>query len=186
MIVATQIRTGMTIIHNGSPCKVIDVTHVTPGKGRGMVQSKLKDLVSGAFIEYRFRSDEKVERAILEQHEMEYLYNTDNEYHFMNTETYEQIALSKEQLGDYIYYLKPNVRFQVEFFDGRPVGIQPPLVVELEIKETQPHLKGATAASSMKPATLETGLVVSVPSYLEAGDVIRIDTRDGKFIERAR
>ncbi len=186
MIVATQIKEGMTIIYNNSPCKVLSLTHVTPGKGRGMVQAKLRDLATGASIEYRFRSDEKVKRATLEQHEVEYLYNTGNEYYFMNTETFEQTAITKDELGDNVFYLKPNVKFQIEVYNGNPVGIEPPMVIELEIKETPPHLKGATASSSLKPATLETGLVVNIPSFIEAGETIRIDTRDNRYIERVR
>ncbi len=186
MIVATQLRAGMTIIHKGAPCKVLEVTHVIQQQRRGMIQAKLRNLVDNSTIEYRFRSDEKVERAILEQHEMEYIYSTDGEYYFMNTETYEQIALTEELLGDSIYYLKPNTRFTVEFYEGRPVGVEPPLVVELTVVDTQPYLKGATAASSSKPATLETGLVVNVPAFIEVGDVIRVDTREGKYIERAK
>ncbi len=186
MIVATQLRAGMTILHNGAPCKVLEVTHVVQQQRRGIIQARLRNLIDNSVIEHRFRSDEKVERAILEQHEMEYIYSTDGEYYFMNTETYEQIAIPKDLLGDAIYYLKPNTRFTVEFYEGRPVGVEPPLVVELKVVETQPYMKGATAASSSKPAKLETGLTVNVPPFIEVGDVVRIDTREGKYIERAK
>lgn len=186
MFPATQLRVGMTIIYNGEPCKVTMVQHVTPGKGRGMVQSKLKNLNTGTAFENRFRSDEKIERAFLEQREMEYLYNSEDDYYFMNTETYEQISLSRDDLEGFVCYLIPNVRFKVDFFEGKPVGIEPPKVVEMKVVDTAPELKGATATSSQKPATLETGLVVNVPSFIENGQVIRVDTADGTYIERAK
>jgi elongation factor P len=185
MLIATQIRVGMTVIYKGEPCKVIFVQHLTPGKGRGMVHAKFKNLKTGATLENRFRSDEKLERAYLEQHEMEYLYNSKSEYFFMNTETYEQISLTNDTISDYIYYLIPNVKFKIDFFEGRPVGIEPPKVVNLKVTETAPYLKGATASSSTKPAKLETGLVVNVPSFVEVGEVVRVDTTEGKYVERA-
>jgi elongation factor P len=185
MLIATQIRAGMTVLYKGKPFKVMVVQHLTPGKGRGMVHTKLKNLKTGTTLENRFRSDEKLERAYLEQHELEYLYNNDGEYYFMNTETYEQISLTNDEIGDYLYYLIPNVKFKVDFFEGRPVGIEPPKVVNLKVTETAPYLKGATASSSTKPATLETGLVVNVPSFIDVGEVVRIDTTEGKYVERA-
>jgi len=186
MFPATQLRVGMTILFKGEPCKVTMVQHVTPGKGRGMVQSKLRNLKTGTGFENRFRSDEKIERAFLEQQEMEYLYNSENDYFFMNTETFEQISLSGEDLEGFVCYLIPNVRFKIEFYDGMPVGVEPPKVVEMRIVETAPELKGATATSSLKPATLETGLVVNVPPFVENGQLIRVDTTEGTYIERAK
>lgn len=186
MIVATQLRVGMTILHEKDPHKVVSVSHVTPGKGRGMVQSKLRNLKTGGSVEYRFRSDEKVERARLEQHEMEYLYSDSDGHHFMNCETYEQVCLDDEVLGDTVKFLIPNVRFMVEFYESSPVGVEPPKVVELKVVDTTPNIKGATAASSGKPATLETGLVVSVPAFIEVGEVIRVDTEEMKYLERAK
>ena len=164
----------------------MSVSHVTPGKGRGMVQTKLRNLKTGVGFENRFNSDEKVEKAFLSQHEMVYLYNTDSDYFFMNNKSYEQISLTKDELGDNIYYLVGDVKFMVEFFDDSPVGVEPPKVVELKVVETPPNIKGATASSSGKPATLETGLVVSVPAFVETGETIRIDTTDGKYLERAK
>lgn len=186
MIAATQLRVGMTILFNNEPYKVLTVQHITPGNWRGMVQTKLKHLMTGSTVENRFRSEDKLERAHLEQHEMEYLYNDGTDYHFMNSATYEQVALSGEALGDNVYFLIPNIKFMVEYYNGTPVGVEPPKVVELKVVETSPNLKGATAAASPKPATLETGLVVNVPAFIEVGEVIRVDTAESKYLERAR
>jgi elongation factor P len=186
MLAATQLRVGTTIVFKGEPCRVMQMTHITPGNWRGMVQTKLKNLKTGSMSEYRFKSDEKVERAHLEQHEMVYLYSGDGQYHFMNNENYEQVALTDDELGDNVRYLVPDVKFKVEFYEGKPVGVEPPKVVELKIVETAPFIKGATAASSGKPATLETGLVVTVPAFVMAGETIRVDTTEAKYIERAR
>lgn len=186
MIPATQLRVGMTILFNKEPYRVVTVQHITPGNWRGMVQTKLKHLKTGSSVENRFRSEDKLEKAVLEQHEMEYLYNDGNDYHFMNSVTYEQVALSAEVLGDNVYYLIPNVKFMIEYYNGAPVGVDPPKVVELKIVETAPFMRGATAASSAKPATLETGLVVNVPAFIEAGEVVRVDTAEGKYLERAK
>lgn len=186
MIPATQLRVGMTILYNKEPYRVVSVQHITPGNWRGMVQTKLKHLKTGSSVENRFRSEDKLEKAHLEQHEMEYLYNDGADYHFMNSATYEQVALSAEVLGDNVYYLIPNVKFMIEYYNGAPVGVDPPKVVELKIVETAPFMRGATAASSAKPATLETGLVVNVPAFIEAGEVVRVDTAEGKYLERAK
>lgn len=186
MLSATQLRVGMTVLFNGEPHRVIFVQHITPGNWRGMVQTKLRNLVTGSTIENRFRSEDKVEKAMLESHEMEYLYTSGEEHHFMNTESYEQTSLGRETLGDNVYYLVPNVKFTVEFYEGKPVGVEVPKVVELKVVDTQPNLRGATAASSQKPAILETGLVVNVPPFIETGEVVRIDTEEKKYLERAR
>ncbi len=186
MIIATQIRVGMTILYNNAPYTVTSVQHITPGKGRGMVQTKLRGLKTGIGTENRFRSDEKVEQVRLEQHEMEFLYGAGDEFHFMNSSTYEQIMLTAEILGDSVNYLAENVKFMVEFYESSPVGVQPPKVVELKVVETAPNLKGATAAGGSKPATLETGLVVNVPAFIETGTLIRVDTGEGKYLERAK
>ena len=186
MIAATQLRVGMTILYNGEPYRVVSVQHITPGNWRGMVQTKLKNLKTGSSVENRFRSDEKLEKAHLDQHEMEYLYNSGTDYHFMNTENYEQVSLSSEELGDNVYYLIANVKFMVDFYEGKPVGIEPPQVVELKVVDTAPNLKGATVTNTLKPATMETGLVVNVPAFINVGEKLRIDTTDGKYIERAK
>ena len=186
MIAATQLRVGMTILYNGEPYRVVSVQHITPGNWRGMVQTKLKNLKTGSSAENRFRSDDKLEKAHLDQHEMEYLYNSGTDYHFMNTENYEQVSLSSEELGDNVYYLIANVKFMVDFYEGKPVGIEPPQVVELKVVDTAPNLKGATVTNTLKPATMETGLVVNVPAFINVGEKLRIDTTDGKYIERAK
>ena len=186
MIAATQLRVGMTILYNGEPYRVVSVQHITPGNWRGMVQTKLKNLKTGSSAENRFRSDDKLEKAHLDQHEMEYLYNSGTDYYFMNTENYEQVSLSSEELGDNVYYLIANVKFMVDFYEGKPVGIEPPQVVELKVVDTAPNLKGATVTNTLKPATMETGLVVNVPAFINVGEKLRIDTTDGKYIERAK
>src|SRR3989338_8765118 len=132
MIAATQLRVGMTILYNKEPHRIVTVQHITPGNWRGMVQTKMKNLEAGGNVEFRFRSEDKIERAVLEQHEMEDLYDNGSDYHFMNSATYEQVSLSKEVLGDYVYFLVPNIKFNVEYFNGAPVGVQPPKVVELK------------------------------------------------------
>ncbi|MFQ6083207.1 MAG: elongation factor P [Candidatus Aminicenantia bacterium] len=184
MINATQIRKGMTIVIEGELYKVLETVHLTPGKGQALVQTKLRNLKDQSLLDYRFRSKDKVEQAYLETIEMEYLYQSDDHYVFMNLESYEQIDLSKEMIGENIYYLVPNVVFLVEVYEGKPVGIQPPLAVDLKVVKTEPYIKGATQASSNKPALLETGLSINVPQFVEEGDVIRIDTRENKYLER--
>jgi elongation factor P len=185
-IQATQIRRGMTIIHNGQPHKVLEFHHHTPGNLRAMVQTKLRNIKTGSSTEHRFRSTDTVERAVLEEHEMTYLYNDGDIYHFMNTETYEQIGLTAEALGDMVGYLLPDTLIQVEFFEGQPIGIEIPGVVELTVIETEPELKGATVSNVNKPAKLETGITIQVPPFVKEGDRIRVDTTEGRYIERAK
>jgi elongation factor P len=164
----------------------MDFRHVTPGKGQAVVQTRLRNLRTGSSLEQRFRSTENVDRVILEQQQFEYLYQDGPEYVFMNTETYDQINLDSEILGDATDYLLPNTQITVEFYQEEPIGITPPATVDLKVVETEPSMKGATAASHNKPATLETGLVVQVPAFIEVGDVIRVDTNDGAYLERAK
>lgn len=183
---ANQLRVGDTIIFNNEPYRLTQVTHLTPGNLRAMVQTKMKNVKTGVNAEHRFRSEDRVEKAHLEQQEVEFLYQQGDEYVFMNTETYDQISLSKEMLGEATYYLLPNVRFQLDLFEGNPVGVTPPMTMEMTVVETSPHMKGATASNSPKPATLETGLVVSVPPFIEVGEKIRIDTRENKYLERVK
>jgi elongation factor P len=183
---ATQIRRGNVIEIGGDPCRVMDFRHVTPGKGQAVVQTRLRNLRTGSSFEQRFRSTESVERVMLDEQKFEYLYHDGDSYVFMNTENYEQISLSIEMLGDAVYYLLPNAQLSVEFYQGEPIGITPPATVNLQVVETEPSLKGATASSQNKPAKLETGLVVQVPPFVESGDVIKVDTSDGKYLERAK
>jgi elongation factor P len=186
MIQATQLRAGMAILHEGNLCRVLSVQHITPGNWRGMVQTKLRNLKSGNSFEYRFRSEDRVEKADLEEHEMEFLYASGDEFHFMNTDTYDQVAITREDLGQAVDYLVPNTKVMVEFYEHRPVGVELPITVDLRVVETQPGMKGATASNSGKPAVLETGLQVSVPQFIDVGDVVRIDTAEGKYLERAK
>ena len=185
-IQATQIRKGMVIIHNGAPHKVVDFHHHTPGNLRAMVQTKLRNLKSGATTEHRFRSTDDVERAVLDQHEMSYLYNEGDMYFFMNTETYEQIGLSAEDLGDAVGYLLPETLINVDIYEGAPIGIDIPQVVVMTVVETEPEIKGATVSNVGKPAKLETGITIQVPAFIKQGEKIRVDTAEGRYIERAK
>ena len=185
MIQATQLRPGMCILHAGDVCRVMSVQHVTPGNWRGMVQSRMRNLRTGNSFEHRFSSTDKLERAILDTHPMVYLYSDPSGHHFMNERTYEQLTLGEEVLGDALLYLLPNTVITVDFFEAQPVGIELPNTVILEVVETEPGLKGATASSSYKPAKLETGLVVQVPPFVAPGTRIQIDTRDNKYLSRA-
>jgi elongation factor P len=186
LIPATQLRVGMIIQHQNDLWRVMNVVHVTPGNWRGMVQTKLRNLRSGTQTEYRFRSEDRAERVTLEQHEMEFLYESDGQYHFMNTENFEQIGLEADLLGDAVKYLRPNARLQVEFYEGTPMGVNLPKTVDLRVTETAPGLKSATVTNVLKPATTETGLVVQVPNFIGEGDVIRVDTETASYLSRAK
>lgn len=183
---ANDIRRGMIILYRGVPHRVMDFEHRTPGNLRAFVQAKLRNLKSGSTVDVRFSSTEDVERAILDEHEMEYLYSEGEVHHFMNTETFDQIALEAEALGGGVGFLAPGTRIRVQFFDGQPMGIELPAVVELTVVETQPQLKRATATSSTKPARLETGVTIQVPAFIKAGDRVRVDPNKGTYLERAR
>lgn len=186
LLVATQIRVGNVLVLDGELYKVLDCQHVTPGKGRGMVQTKLRRLSTGTLRDQRFRSSDQVEKAMLDRRQMDFLYHDEIGYHFMDNENYEQFALSAEDLGDTVHYLLPNVKVLIQVYEGRPVGLEPPLTVEMKVVETDPVLKGATATNKNKPAKLETGLTVQVPPFIETGERIRVDTREGTYIERAK
>jgi elongation factor P len=186
MIQATQLRAGMAILHEGNLCRVLNVHHLTPGNWRGMVQAKLRNIKSGNSFEHRFRSEDRVEKADLEEHEMEFLYASGGEYHFMNTGTYEQVAIQSDDLGNAVHYLIPNIKVMVEFYEHRPVGVELPVTVDLKVTDTPPGMKGATASNSGKPATLETGLQITVPQFIQVGEVVRVDTAEGKYMERAK
>jgi len=185
MIPATQIRSGTLIIHNGELHRVHDVIHKTPGNLRGFVQVKMRNLRNGAMNEHRFGSTDRVEKASLDEREMEYLYSDSAGHHFMDQESYDQVTLPDEVIGESMKYLLANTAIHVDFYEGNAVGIELPNTVALTVSETQPGMKGATASASYKPATLETGLQVMVPQFIEAGTRIKIDTRDNTYIERA-
>lgn len=186
MINATQIRRGMLIILDGRLYRVLEATHVTPGRWKAMMQTKLRNIKDGSLLNYRFRSEDRVEQAFLEEVEMEFLYLAGEDAVFMNLENYEQIRLSPEIIGDGVHYLVPNIVFTIELYEGRPVAVRPPLVVELKVVKTEPFMKGATQSASSKPAALETGLTVTVPQFINEGDTVRIDSRDDTYIERAK
>jgi elongation factor P len=184
LIQANDLRAGMCILHNGDICRVMTVTHRTPGNLRAFVQVRMRNLKTGNSFDYRFSSTESVERAHLDTVPMEYLYSDSEGHHFMNQQNYEQIALSDEVLGDSLLYMLPNSVCKMDFHDGNPVGIELPQTVVLEVTETEPGMKGATASSSYKPAKLETGLVVQIPPFVEAGTKIELDTRENKYLRR--
>jgi elongation factor P len=186
MIAATQIKRGMAIKLNGELYRVFSFQHITPGNWRGMVQTKLKSMKSGSIIEHRFRSEDRIEQAYLETHEMEYLYSDGTEYYFMNTANYEQFHLPSDLIEDSVPYLIPNIKLQVEFFEGNPIGVELPASVQLRVTSTEPALRGATVSNVNKPATLETGLVIQVPPFINEGELIRVDTNEGKYLERVK
>jgi elongation factor P len=184
-IPATQMRPGMIIRHNNELHAVFSVEHRTPGNLRAFIQAKLRNLRSGAMFEHRFRSADAIDRVVVDEIPMEFLYNDGDDYYFMNTENYEQTHLKRETLGDAVEYLTPNLQITVSFFDGKAVGIELPQTVELTVIETEPGLKSATASSVTKPAKTETGLVVQVPPFINEGERIRVDTAEGAYLSRA-
>lgn len=185
-ISATQLRKGMVIVFEGEPCRVVDFRHHTPGNLRAMVQTKLRSLRTGSSFEHRFRSADTVERAHLEQHEMEYLYSDGSQHHFMNTENFEQTALNEEDLGDAAQWLMPGLKLEVEFYEGAPIGIKLPDSLELTVIQTEPPLKGATVSNVNKPATLENGVTIQVPPFINEGDKLRVNPTESRYMERAK
>lgn len=183
---ATNIRKGNVLRVNDVLYRVMQMDHVTPGKGRAHIQTKLRALIDGNQTEMRFRSSDDVERVALETKQMQYLYSDGQGYHFMNTETYEQLLLTADVLGDRVGYLLADTLILVESFEGQPVGIQLPPVVDLKVVDTAPGIKDATAQAQRKPATLETGLVVQVPMFIQPDELIRVNTADGSYSERAK
>lgn len=183
---ATLLRVGMVILHRGDLCRVMSVQHVTPGNKRGFVQARMRNLSTGNSFEFKFRSEDMLEKAHLERHPMQYLYRSGEQYCFMNTNTYEQVVLNPEDLGDQGRFLAADVVVTMEFHDGNAVGVELPTTVDLRVTRTEPGLKGATATNSGKPATLETGLVLQVPQFVQEGDVVRVDTATGTYLTRAK
>ena len=184
-IPATQMRPGMIIKHNGELHAVFSVEHRTPGNLRAFIQAKLRNLRTGAMFEHRFRSPDPIDRVVVDEVAMEFLYNDGDDYYFMNTENYEQTHLKRDTLGDAVEYLTANLQITVSFFDGVAVGIELPQTVELTVVETEPGLKSPTASSVTKPAKLETGLTVQVPPFINEGEKIRVDTAEGAYLSRA-
>ena len=175
----------MVIKFNNELYSVFSMTHRTPGNLRGFVQAKMRSLRSGSMTEHRFSSEDKVEKAVLDQHDMEYLYDDGEYYYFMNIENYEQMHLTKELLGDATDYLIPQLKITVEFHEGKAIGVELPPTVDMTVVETEPGLKGATVSNVTKPAKMETGLVVQVPPFISEGQKIRVSTSEGTYQERA-
>ena len=175
----------MVIKYNNDLYSVFSVNHRTPGNLRGFVQARMRSLKSGTMIENRFSSEDKVEKAILDEVEMEYLYDDGEFFYFMNTENYEQMHLTKDLLGDATSYLIPQLKVHVEFYEGKPMSVELPASVDLTVVETEPGMRGATVSNVTKPAKLETGLVVQVPPFINEGEKIRVNTAEGTYSERA-
>lgn len=183
---ATQIRRGMVLVFEGDPCRVIEFRHHTPGNLRAMVQAKLKNLRTGTSFEHRFRAADSVERASMETHELEFLYQGGDTYHFMNTENFEQIELDEEALGDNAQWMQPGLKILAEYYDGRPIGIQLPTSMVFEVTDTAPVMKTATKTASTKPATLENGVVIQVPEFISTGERVRVNPSTGEYLDRAK
>lgn len=185
MVSAGDFKNGLTIVVEEKVCQIIEFQHVKPGKGAAFVRTKLKDIINGGVVERSFRPTEKFEPAIIERADMQYLYSDGDLYNFMNAETYDQIALNKETVGDSLKFVRENDTVKVCSFNGKVFAIEPPLFVELEITETEPGFKGDTAQGATKPAIVETGAQVNVPLFVNLGDKIKIDTRTGEYMSRA-
>jgi elongation factor P len=186
MYSTSDFRKGLKVEINGEPFTIVDFLHVKPGKGGAFVRTTLKSLATGNVIDRTFRSGEKIDKPDLEERQMQFLYESDGEFHFMDSESYEQLFLNEVQLGDAKNYLQENVNVAVLFHNGRPMGVEAPLFVELAVTHAEPGLKGDTAAGATKPVTLETGMTVQAPLFVNEGDVLKIDTRTGKYVERVR
>lgn len=184
MLSSTQLKVGTLVLYNGKPHRVATVMHRTPGNLRGFVQAKLVNIENGSNQEVRFSTDDKLERAVLDEHKLQFSYKAADAYHFMNTESYEMVELSGDVLGENAGYLTEGMMITAEYFQGRVVGIDPPMFVELKVVETTPNIKGAAVQNTSKPAVLETGLEIKVPPYIEEGDRVKVDTRTGEFVER--
>jgi elongation factor P len=185
-ISANDIRKGMVILFEGAPCKVMDFRHHTPGNLRAMVQTRMRNLLTGSSFEHRFRSADTIEKVTLEQHEMEYLYSDGEQHHFMNTESYEQIALNEDDLGDAAQWLMPGIKIEVEFYNDSPIGVRLPDSMELTVDYTEPGLKGATVTNTNKPAKLENGVTIQVPPFIETGERIRVNPTEARYLERVK
>jgi elongation factor P len=184
MIQSTQMRPGMVIKFENELYSVFSVFHRTPGNLRGFVQARMRSLRTGTMTEHRFSSEDRVERAALDEQQMEFLYDDGEFYYFMNTESFEQTHLTKDFLGDCVDYLIPQLKVTVVFYDGKPISVEPPQTVDMKVVETEPGIKGATVSNVQKPAKTETGLVVAVPPFVNIGDVIRVNTSEGAYQER--
>ena len=183
-IQATRLKKGMLVKMEQDLFRVLELQHVTPGNLRGFVRVKLRNIRSGTLADQKLRSEDSVERATLDEREMQYLYQDGDDYYFMDTSSYEQIHINSEALGESVNYLKPEMTINVEFYGTEPVGIELPQTVDLKVTDTAPGIKGATASNQIKPATLETGVVVNVPPFINTGDSIRVNTETGEYLSR--
>jgi elongation factor P len=183
---ATQIRRGMVLVFEGEPCRVIEFRHHTPGNLRAMVQAKLKNLRTGSNFEHRFRAADSIEKAAMETHELEFMYQGGDTYHFMNVQNYDQLEMDEEMLGDAAQWMQAGMKIQAEYYDGRPIGIQLPNSMILEIVETAPVMKTATKTASSKPAKLENGATINVPEFVATGERVRVNPNTGEYMDRAK
>ena len=184
-IQATRLRKGNLVKMNNELYRVLDVTHLTPGKGKAFVQSRMRNVNAGTHFDHKFRSVDVVERAVLDDREMQFTYRDGDTFHFMDLETYDQLEMTADTLGDSVHYLLPEAIIRVSMFEGEAVGLDLPPGVDLSVTETVPAIKGATANAQLKPATLETGLVVHVPPFVSDGDIVRVSTETGEYQSRA-
>ena len=184
MITAGDFRKGITVEWDGGVWNIVDFQHVKPGKGAAFVRTKIKNVMTGAVVERSFNPTDKMPRAIIETKEMQYVYNDGELYYFMDVETYEQLPLNQDQVEDAIPFVKEGTNVTMKFFKGAPFSVAAPNFVEMEVIDTEPGFKGDTASNTYKPATIETGYTLQVPLFINIGDHIRIDTRDGQYMER--
>ncbi len=183
---ATQIRRGMVLVFEGEPCRVVEFRHHTPGNLRAMVQAKLKNIRTGNSFEHRFRAADTIEKAAMETHDLEFMYQGGDTYHFMNTENYDQIEMDEEALGDAAQWMQPGMKIQAEYYDGNPIGIQLPNSLNLEIVDTAPVMKTATKTASTKPAKLSNGVTINVPEFIAQGERVRVNPTTGEYMDRAK
>jgi elongation factor P len=186
MYSTAEFKKGLKIELDGVPYTIVDFQHVKPGKGGAFVRTKMKSLLTGRVLDQTFRSGEKVKRPDLMEREMQFLYREGGDFHMMDNENYEQIMLTEDQVGEVSQYLADNMAVKVLFFNQQPVGVEVPLFVELEVAQTDPGVKGDTAAGGTKPATLESGVTIQVPLFINEGDRVKLDTRTGAYIERVK
>ncbi|MFZ0981071.1 MAG: elongation factor P [Candidatus Acidiferrales bacterium] len=183
---ATLLRAGMIIKHEGDLFAVYSVDHRTPGNKRAAMQTKMRNLRTGSMIDYRFRAEDSLEKVTVDEVDFEYLYSDGEGHHFMNTENYEQMALQNDIVGDSKDYLIANMPVKIEYYDDKPIGVLLPDTVDLTVVETEPSIQKATASAVMKPAKLETGLVINVPPFVGTGDKVRVDTSEGRYMQRVQ
>ena len=185
-IVATNLRRGMTIMFEGEPCRVIEFHHHTPGNLRAMVHAKLRKLKTGVTIEHRFRASDQMEEAVMETHTLQYLYHAGDTYHFMNTESYDQLEMDGEALGDAAQWMTDGMQIVAEFYNGRAVAVDMPNALTFEVVETSPVMRSATKTASTKPAKLSNGVTVNVPEFIQTGEKVRVNPTTGEYLDRAK